>query len=153
MKNMKNLVLPILFFAFFASQNTKAQVNEKNAIGIKTALINTYGTEISWQHKLEEDRRFEVGFNYNEGDFKLTGLHEWVWELGGNFNWFLGAGVQVDKRASTQYLISAAGNAGIEYNFKIPMQISLDVQPNVEVFGTFLYFNDVPFAVALRYKF
>ena len=97
--------------------------------------------------------------NSNSVDaYKLTGLYQWVWNIDGGFNWYAGAGgglvswshedIDADGTA-----IFAAGDIGIEYNFDIPLLISLDARPELG-FGDDRY-NDLDFDIALgiRYQF
>lgn len=113
-----------------------AQVEGK-AIGIRFG----YGGEISYQHPMGDANRleFDLGYNYfgtnkvgvvSEG-LSLNGVYQWVWdlsELADGFNWYAGFGGAVISH-STFFGVGALGQVGIEYNFNIPLQLSLDARP------------------------
>jgi hypothetical protein len=87
-------------------------------------------------------------------------LYQWVWNIDQEFNWYAGVGGglgswntsnTINKDSGT--FLYVAGTIGIEYNFDIPLQISLDLRPelgghgyNKNNFGTDL-------ALGIRYKF
>lgn len=114
---------------------------------------NSFSTEISWQHKLKDENRLEFGLAFDDNQFLVSGLYQWVYELKGDFNWYFGVGGVLEKRAARNYTLAAAGDLGIEYNFEFPLQLSFDVRPGVEVFGAFLEFRDTPLSLAARYRF
>ncbi|MFT5215741.1 MAG: hypothetical protein ACI83H_000858 [Glaciecola sp.] len=73
--------------------------------------------------------------------------------LDGNFNWYVGAGGGLADKLNTY--IFAAGDIGIEYNFDIPLQLSLDFRPEID-FGDDTINNDAldfDIALGLRYQF
>lgn len=150
------------FFIGLASLN--AQSISDNAIGLRLGGGNGYGAEISYQRGLSEENRleFNLGFrNDNDFDgFKLAGLYQWVWNLDGNFNWYAGAGgglgsydVEIPGIFNdSETFIFAAGNVGIEYDFDIPLLLSLDVRPELG-FGNFNDDFDFDIALGIRYQF
>ena len=74
-------------------------------------------------------QRTELNLGFQDDGFKVSALHEWVWELDKDLFWYAGAGLALD---STEHVyVSVIGNVGIEYNFSFPLQISLDIQPGV----------------------
>jgi hypothetical protein len=62
-------------------------------------------------------------------------LYQWVWNIDGGFNWYAGVGgigtfgYDYDNRNYNDSICFAAGDIGIEYNFDIPLLISLDFRP------------------------
>lgn len=82
--------------------------------------------------------------------------------LDGSFNWYVGAGggigsysINVPGIDDTDTFIFAAGDIGIEYDFEIPLQLSLDFRPEIG-FGEDLYDNndlDFDIALGIRYQF
>lgn len=161
---MKKLFLLVLALAAFTS-NIEAQSIAKNAIGLRLGDSDGFGTEVSYQRGLSDNNRleFDLGWrsNNNIDAFKLTGLYQWVWILDGNFNWYVGAGGgvgQIDFKKDfpgnpdNETFIFAAGDIGIEYNFNIPLLISLDFRPE---FGFGDYRDDLDFDIGLgiRYQF
>ncbi len=148
----------------FASQ---AQLISKNAIGLRIGDSNGFGTELNYQRGLSESTRLELGLGWSShkdySAFKLTGLHQWVWNIDGGFNWYAGVGGGVasisfdrdffpDNRSRSETFAFAAGDIGIEYNFDIPLLLSLDFRPE---FGFGDYRDDLNFDIALgiRYQF
>ncbi|UKM64235.1 hypothetical protein GSB9_00782 [Flavobacteriaceae bacterium GSB9] len=162
---MKKLfLLSVAVFGFALTSN--AQDFSENAIGLRLGDSDGFGAEISYQRALGANNRLEVDLGLRSGNgydgFKLAGIYQWVWLLDGDFNWYAGVGgglgsysfdrdfVGYDDNSET--FIFAAGDIGIEYNFNIPLQISIDARPE---FGFGDYRDDLDFDVALgiRYQF
>jgi hypothetical protein len=159
---MKKLFL-FLIVTLSLTFTMHSQEISKNAIGLRLGGSNAYGGEISYQRALGENNRLEVDLGWrndnNYGASKLTGLYQWIWLLDGNFNWYAGAGAgissfsgkrQLDGQNSTGFF--AAGNIGIEYNFNIPLLLSLDFRPE---FGNNDFTDNTVFdlAIGIRYQF
>jgi opacity protein-like surface antigen len=161
---MKKTFLLLMALTGFAIA-VQAQGIADNALGIRLGDNDGFGTEINYQRALNESNRLEFGLGWNGGNnvdaFKLTGLYQWVFNLDGNFNWYVGAGggvgqVNYDNKINDnpddETFFFAAGDIGIEYDFDIPLLISLDFRPEIG-FGNVN--NDVDFDIALglRYQF
>ena len=161
---MKKTLFFLAAFTLFALQ-ANAQLISENAIGIRVGDSDGFGTEISYQRGLSDNNRLEFGLGWNTNDnvntFRLIGLYQWVWTLDGNFNWYAGAGAGVGQVSfdddfpgdpDNETFLLAAGDIGIEYNFDIPLLLSLDFRPEIG-FGDFR--DDVDFGIALgiRYQF
>ena len=157
------LVASLLIGLSFSSQ---AQNTSKNALGLRLGNNDGFGGEISYQRKLATNNRleFDLGWrNSNDVDaIKLVGLYQWVWNIDGGFNWYAGFGGGVgtwsfdnnDNNDKGTFVL-VAGDIGIEYNFDIPLQLSLDFRPE-------LYLNSDDFredsfgpdiALGIRYRF
>ncbi|MEZ4794271.1 MAG: hypothetical protein R2773_02135 [Flavobacteriaceae bacterium] len=136
-----------------------------NAIGLRLGDNDGFGTEVSYQRALGDNNRLEFDLGWrSSGDFdayRITGLYHWVWTLDGNFNWYVGAGgglaqVSFDNPFpngdDSETYLYAAGDFGLEYDFDIPLLLSLDFRPE---FGFGNYNDDVGFDIALgiRYQF
>lgn len=139
---MKNVLLTLIAVMGFAL-TAHSQMISKNAIGLRLGDGDGFGTEVSYQRALGENNRLELdlglrGHKYYRA-FRLTGLYQWVWNIDGGFNWYVGAGgglASVDfdndfpgEDDPDQTYIYAAGDIGIEYNFEIPLMLSLDFRP------------------------
>ena len=83
------------------------------------------------------------------------------WNLDGNFNWYVGAGggfvsYSIDNLPpgadDSDSSLFAAGDIGIEYNFNIPLLLSLDFRPEIG-FGDFNDDVDFDIALGIRYQF
>ena len=157
---MKKIFL-IIAIAFTSTFSMNAQDISENAIGIRFGSNDGFGGEVSYQRKLSEDTRLELdlGLRSNKGvdSFKLTGIHQWVWPLGDQFNWYAGVGGgigswKVKSIDASETVLYAAGNVGIEFDLDIPLLISLDYRPEIG-------FNDIydglnsDIALGLRYQF
>lgn len=163
MKKLFLLSVALLGFTFAAS----AQEISDNAIGLRLGDSDGFGAEISYQRALGDNNRLELDLGWRDGKnydgFKLAGLYQWVWDLDGGFNWYAGVGgglgsfsVNVPGGMDvTDTFIFAAGDIGIEYNFDIPLLLSLDFRPEIG-FGDDLYNNndlDFDIALGIRYQF
>ena len=167
---MKKIILSAIMLIGLAF-TAQAQDISKNALGFRFGSNNGFGGELTYQRALGSNNRLELDLglrnrsNYNNNGYddnaiKLTALYQWVWNIDGGFNWYAGVGGGVgnysydfngDKYSDT--FVFAAGNIGIEYNFDIPLLISLDFRPEFGGNGYYEnnYGSDV--ALALKYQF
>jgi len=144
---------------------TSAQNIARDALGVRFGNNDGFGGEISYQHELGEITRLEVdlGFRDRANDnnaFKLTGVYQWVWNIDQGFNWYVGFGAgvgswnnnKVGSNVNDGLFVNADGNIGVEYNFDIPLLISLDFRPEFGIIGDY---NDtgIDLALSLRYQF
>lgn len=108
--------------------------------------------EISYQHELGSNNRIEAdlgigGFlNWSDYHFlSLTGVYQWHWNIVDSFGWFVGPGAQISlvqaKSNETYFNVSVGGQIGIDYEFNIPLQLSLDVRPMWNFLGTWSGFG------------
>lgn len=161
---MRNTFLLLLALTGFAI-GVQAQGISDNAIGLRVGDNDGFGTEINYQRALNENNRLEFGLGWNGGKnvdaFKFTGLYQWVFNLDGNFNWYVGAGggvgqVNFDDNVAgnpdDETFFFAAGDIGIEYDFDIPLLISVDFRPEIG-FGDVNDDVDFDIAFGLRYQF
>ncbi|AXP82339.1 hypothetical protein CJ739_3277 [Mariniflexile rhizosphaerae] len=164
---MKKLLLfsvVLLGFAF----TSNAQDIANNALGLRLGDSDGFGAEISYQHALGSNNRLEVDLGWRDGKdydgFKLAGLYQWVWNIEDGFNWYAGVGGGLgsysfdnapDGVDDSDTFIFAAGDIGIEYNFDIPLLISLDFRPEIGFGDDSFKNNDLDFDIALgiRYQF
>lgn len=146
--------------------STQAQSISKNALGLRLGDNDGFGGEISYQRKLVSNNRLELDLGWRNSNnvdaIKLAGLYQWVWNIEGGFNWYAGVGGglgswSLDNKFNNDNGTFAfvAGDLGIEYDFDIPLQISLDIRPE-------LYFNSDSYrdnnfgpdiAFGIRYQF
>lgn len=161
---MKKVILAIVFFSV-ALLSVKAQDIADNAIGLRLGDNDGLGGEISYQTRLSETNRLEIDLGFrdrsNENDaFKLTGIYQWVWNIDGGFNWYAGFGAGVGSWSNNNdssndddgLFLNADGNVGIEYDFKIPLLLSLDFRPEIGVLGNYSD-TDLDLALSIRYQF
>lgn len=163
---MKSITITgILLLVFGLTGN--AQEVSKNALGLRLGDSNGFGGEISYQRGLSENNRLEFDLGWRDGKnydgFKLAGLYQWVWNIDGGFNWYAGIGGGLGSfnfnnnngNDFTDTFVFAAGDIGIEYNFDIPLLLSLDFRPEIG-FGDKAYNNndlDFDIALGIRYQF
>ncbi len=158
----------ILFIAAFilASISTiQSQEISKNAIGVRFGDNDGFGAEVSYQRGLNNGNRLEFDLGWRDFDagnaIKLTGLYQWVFNLDKGFNWYVGPGggigiVDFDNDLpggdSSDSYFFIAGDIGIEYDFDIPLLISLDLRPEIG-FGDFNDDLDLDIGLGVRYQF
>jgi len=158
---MKKIFLFIGFLTLsFITAN--AQEISDNAIGLRLGDNDGFGAEISYQRRLSDNNRLEIDLGLRNGSnydgFKATGLYQWVWQLENRFNWYAGAGgglghLSINNSDVSETYLFVSGVIGIEYNFDIPLILSLDYRPDIG-FGDNLYdgFNS-DFGLGIRYQF
>jgi len=144
---MKKFLSTALFALGFALAANAQQI-PKNALGLRLGDNDGFGGELSYQRGLSGNNRLELDLGWRNNDdydaFKLVGLYHWIWNIDGGFNWYAGVGGGIgsysydvppgfEDRDGTFALL--AGDLGIEYVFDIPLQLSLDLRPE-------LYFSD-----------
>lgn len=162
MKKLFVSAFMLLGLAFSA----QAQDISKNALGLRLGDNDGFGGEISYQRGLSKNNRLELDLGWRTSNhvdaIKLAGLYQWVWNIEGGFNWYAGVGGGLSSWSYDYQGVDdsglglfAAGDIGIEYNFDVPIQLSLDFRPE-------LYFNSDDFrednfgpdiALGIRYRF
>lgn len=162
---IKSVLIGFTFFGF--SIFLQAQEISNNAIGLRLGDSDGFGASFTYQRAIMETNRLEFNFGWTDGKdydgIKFISLFQWVWNIDGNFNWYVGPGAGFgsynfensngsDHRDNFAIL---SGVAGIEYHFDFPLLLSLDVRPELG-FGDDIYDNDnLDFDVGLgvRYQF
>lgn len=154
---MKKVILSAFMLVGLAFTAQAQAPGEKNAIGLRLGDNDGFGGEVSYQRWLGESNRLEFDLGWRDSRYydavKLVGLYQWVWNIEGGFNWYVGAGgglgswkynndvpPWLDNNNNNGYdesgtFLLLAGDIGIEYNFDFPLQLSLDFRPE-------FYFGD-----------
>ncbi len=148
---MKRILITIL--AFFMIWVSNAQVDGK-AIGLRFGGLAGDGAEISYLHPMGNSNRLEADLGINNWGLGLTGVYQWVWdlsELADGFNWYAGAGGTLGL-SNSNFGLGVVGQAGIEYNFNIPLQVSLDFRPAIYILPSIENKYD-GICLGVRYKF
>ncbi len=161
MKKIFLLLIALIGFTF----TINAQHIADNALGLRLGDSDGFGAEISYQLGIRDNNRLEFGLGWRDGKnysaIRVVGLYQWVWTLDGNFNWYTGVGggfasYSLDNVApgadDSDTSLFIAGNIGIEYDFDIPLLISLDFRPEFG-FGNINDDLDFDIALGLRYQF
>ena len=147
---MKKMFLTIAFIAVITGA-LRAQADNK-AIGLRLGSGFGYGAEISYQQPLSKANRLEVDLGLNSWGFGLNGVYQWVWGLNDvatGLNWYAGLGASVGNYTSNLG-VGFVGQIGLEYNFNIPLQISLDWRPTIfNSYYTYYGGN----GLSIRYRF
>lgn len=141
MKKIIIIAAMLLGFAVAASAQPKA-------IGLRAG----YGVELSYQHN--------VGANFVEADLGLDSFKYFnvaatynfnIAEFGSGFKFYAGPGVALGLGESLH--LGIAGQAGIEYEFSFPLQLSLDIRPQLglvnQAFGIWGWYPHL----GIRYNF
>lgn len=162
---MKKLILSAVMLVGLAFASNAQEIS-KNALGLRLGDNDGFGGELSYQRALGSNNRLEVDLGWRNNDdydsFKLVGLYQWVWNIDGGFNWYAGVGGGVGSysyegkkgRDEDGTFFLAAGNLGIEYNFDIPLMLSLDIRPELYFGDDFRDDNFGPdIALGIRYQF
>ena len=162
---MKKMILSgIIAISGVLTANAQQGVS-KNALGLRFGSNDGIGYEVSYQRALSTKNRLEIDLGWrNDNNYnavKLAGVYQWYWNIDGGFNWYAGVGAGVSSwnydyqgtKANGATLL-VAGQLGIEYDFDIPLQISLDIRPELYLNNN-KYRNDFgpDIALGLRYKF
>ncbi len=143
----------------------QAQEISKNALGVRLGDNDGFGAEVSYQRALSGNNRLEFDLGWRDFDggnaIKIAGIYQWVFNLDKGFNWYVGPGggigiIDFDDDfpggdGSDSYFF-LAGDIGIEYNFDIPILISLDLRPEIG-FGDFNDDLDFDIGLGIRYQF
>ncbi len=112
----------VLGFAVAASAQPRA-------IGLRIG----YGVELSYQHN--------YGDNFIEADLGLNTFNALnvaasynlsVAQFGNGFNFYVGPSASVNLGFNPGWLgVGVGGNIGLEYQFSFPLQLSIDLRPQV----------------------
>jgi hypothetical protein len=160
---MKKLFLSAVMLIGLAFASNAQEISN-NALGLRLGDNNGFGGEISYQRALGSNNRLELDLGWRNNDnydaYKLVGLYQWVWNIDGGFNWYAGYGGGLGSYSSDEQkddsgtFFIAAGNLGIEYNFDIPLLLSLDIRPELYVGNDFRDDNFGPdIALGIRFQF
>ncbi|WP_297794871.1 hypothetical protein [uncultured Eudoraea sp.] len=170
MKILNSVLLITLLFSVTAS----SQDISDNALGLRLGDSDGFGAEISYQRLLSRYHRLELNLGWRDSRefdaIKVSGLYQWVRHIDGNFNWYYGAGAglgsasfePVPGNGTTEpftpdggFFAFIAGTVGVEYNFDIPLLLSLDIRPELGLIGYNDFSDNFDFDIALgiRYQF
>lgn len=157
----------ILLLATVGLFSAKAQLLTDNAIGLRFGGDFGIGAEISYQRLLNDENRLELDLgikNDNAGDvFQISGTYQKVFFLDKSFHYYGGLGGGFGRFSADNdvpfiddegYLI-LMGVVGIEHSFNnndLPIQISLDLRPNL-VFGDINDGFNLDIGLGFRYQF
>ena len=166
MSIMKKIILIAALALGFAVAATAGNPIEKK-FGGKTRTLGLrggYGFELSYQHSLGE--------NFVEADLGLWGFntlnavatYNWMlaqpqWTSRGDWGFYAGPGVAVGfdfNSATAGVNVGAVGQIGLEYTFWFPLQLSIDIRPQLGVHignGDLFHVSGFYPTLAARYRF
>jgi hypothetical protein len=157
---MKKIFFTLILMVSFVSV-LFAQANGKT-LGIRLG----YPSEFSFQTSLNNTNRLELGLGYRNYSYansmSLSGVYQWVWDLSSlseGFNWYAGVGAQAGFYSNSKknyFPVSVLGQVGIQYDFKIPIRLSLDYRPAFLLTGIYAGENAFVgdgFCLGVRYRF
>lgn len=167
------IVKVLCFLLFFAGISMQAQEISNHALGLRLGDSDGFGAEISYQKSINRYNRLEIDLGWRDSReydaFKLAAIYQWVHSIDGNFNWYYGFGGGLgssDFAATTGgngqtvtpnggFFLFGAGDIGVEYNFDIPLLLSLDFRPEIGIlgYGDFSDNFDFDIALGIRYQF
>jgi len=163
-----NLFKSFTVILFLTGAALSAQSISNHALGLRLGDSDGFGAEISYQKSLSTSNRVEVDLGWrdsrNFSAFKLAGLYQWVRPIEGDFNWYYGVGGGLGSADFPNFpnrddvgglFIFGAGNIGVEYDFDIPLLISLDFRPELGLIGYDGFTDSFDFDIGLgiRYQF
>ena len=168
---MKKVILSIFMLMGLTFSLQAQETVSKNAIGLRLGDNDGFGGEVSYQRRIFKSNRLEFDLGWRNSKHvdavKLAGLYQWFWNIDKGFYWYAGVGGGVGSWRydynlpnNADYndngvILFAAGDIGIEYNFKIPIQVAVDFRPEVYVnsgdYREDSFGPDV--AISIRYKF
>lgn len=142
---MKKIILAaalVLGFAVAASAQPKA-------LGIRGG----YGADLSYQHYVSGSNFIEADLGLENFEFlNVAATYNFmISEFGNGFGFYAGPGLAVGLGEALH--VGVAGQAGVEYNFNFPLQISIDIRPQLglvnEAFGIWGWYPHL----GIRYQF
>jgi len=142
----KILAIAVALFAFVAVASAQPR-----ALGLRAG----YGGELSYQHTLGGANFAELDLGLWQHGFKLTGAYDFILAGDGNFNLYAGPAAAVGTwkvNDNSDFVAGVGGQIGVEYNFPIPLQLSLDWEP-IYYFGDDHGFYAYGIALGVRYRF
>ncbi|MBQ9547893.1 MAG: hypothetical protein IJV01_01880 [Bacteroidales bacterium] len=138
----KILAIAISLLAFAAVANAQPRT-----IGIRAG----YGAQLSYQHTMGGENFLEVNAGWSANAVAFTGTYDFILANEGNFNFYAGPGAYVGL-ANSDLFLGVAGQLGVEYNFDIPLTLSLDWIPVFNLIpGTAFGWQSI--ALGIRYRF
>ena len=120
-----------------------AAIAQPRGLGVR---IGAEGVEMSYQHSIQKRSFIEAGLGSEFGGFegiKATGTYNFIfarpaWTNRGYWGIYTGPGMSLGC-LDNKFLIAFSAQAGIEYTFWFPLQISIDLRPSYGILGGDFY--------------
>ena len=125
---MKKIILSVALVLGFAIAATA----QPRALGARIG----YGVDLSYQHTIKDANFIEADLGL--GDFAFLNLAATynfmianpAWTDEGKWGFYAGPGVALGA-GSGVFNVGVAGQVGLEYTFEFPLQLSLDIRPQL----------------------
>ena len=165
---MKSTTIFTNAFLLLWTISLSAQNLSDHTLGLRLGDSDGFGAEISYQKSIGRVHRAEFNLGWRDSRefdaFKLSGVYQWVHHIDGGLNWYYGFGGGLgnsdwepvpDRDRDDGLFVFAAGNLCIEYDFDIPLLLSLDIRPEIGILGFNEFDSGFLFDIALgiRYQF
>lgn len=124
-----------------------------------------WGTEVTYQHTVHANDFVELNLGaYGFDALNIASTYNFMiaqpqWTNKGEWGFYAGPGLAITT-GFRDVAISVAGQIGLEYTFWFPLQLSIDLRPQIGVHihkGGAHYFNDGLFGftptLSVRYRF
>ena len=151
---MKKFIIAAALVLGFAVAATA----QPKALGIRAG----YGVELSYQHNVSGANFIEADLGLGSFSYlNLAGTYNFMiaqpaWTNSGTWGFYAGPGVALGTGKEV-FNLGIAGQVGLEYTFWFPLQLSLDIRPQLGLWtggGTAgFYFGGWCPALGIRYRF
>jgi hypothetical protein len=156
---------------FGAEVSFQTALSKKNRIELDLGFRNEGNGYNGYGYGNGYGNNYYNGKGYGHNDIKFVGIYQWVFDIKNGFKWYVGPGVGVGIYSSKYYyndktflledkngaFAVLAGDVGVEYNFKFPLQLSFDVRPEIYLSPDYVDARDNSFApdlgLSARYRF
>ncbi len=154
------LLLIIMQFPLIGQENQRI-----HRLGVRGAYkndkVDMWGAEASYQLYMKGIRRLEMDFGAMSSSswdiLQATVIYQWCFLQTGGLTLYAGPGAGIGYAsygyAEDEFFGVIAGNVGVDYTFKFPLQVALDYRPEYSAWqqvGKELT-NQVAFAVRLAF--
>ena len=153
----------IILIAVMALGFVVTAAAQPRAIGARLG----YGVEVSYQHTLGENFvQADLGLIGFGANINANATYNWMiakpqWTDRGEWGFYAGAGAGLGLgfiTEATYFNVGAVGMVGLEYTFWFPLQLSIDLRPQLGIVtapnaGAAFYFDSWCPALSVRYRF
>ena len=125
---MKKIILTAALVLGFAADASA----QPRALGVRAG----YGVELSYQHNVNGANFIEADLGLGSFSYlNLAGTYNFMiaqpaWTNSGTWGFYAGPGVALGAGKGV-FNLGIAGQVGLEYTFDFPLQLSLDIRPQI----------------------
>jgi hypothetical protein len=126
----------IILIAAMALGFVVTAVAQPKAVGLRLG----YGAEVTYQHNLGSSNFLEANLGLNDfSTLNLAATYNWMiakpqWTDRGEWGFYAGPGIALGAGKDI-FNVGIAGQVGLEYTFWFPLQLSIDVRPQLGLVG------------------